>query len=69
MASEKGSWQRCSIRNGFGILESSRGRPISSKASRRAISKGVSSRVSAFPPGNAAWPVAKLAEWQGSRNG
>jgi hypothetical protein len=46
------------MRKGFGILESSRGSPISSQASRRAISKGVSSRVSALPPGNAAWPFA-----------
>jgi hypothetical protein len=56
LARLKGSWQRCSSRNGLGILESSFGRPISSHASRLAISKGVSSIVSALPPGNAAWP-------------
>jgi len=44
------------MRKGGGILESSFGRPISSHASRRAISKGVSSRVSALPPGKAACP-------------
>jgi hypothetical protein len=53
----KGNWQRCSIRNGGGIFESSWGSPISSEASLRAVSQGVSSRVSALPPGNAAWPV------------
>jgi hypothetical protein len=57
LARLKGSWQRCSIRKGRGILESSFGRPISSYASRLAISNGVSSRVSALPPGNAAWPA------------
>jgi hypothetical protein len=45
------------MRNGAGILESCLGRPISSEASRRAISKGVSERVSALPPGNAACPA------------
>lgn len=44
------------MRKGCGILESSWGRPISSDASRRAVSQGVSDRVSDFPPGNAAWP-------------
>lgn len=52
----KGIWQMCSIRKGDGIFLSSTASPISSKASRRAISNGDSVMLSAFPPGNAAWP-------------
>ena len=34
------------------------GSPISSKASRRAVCKGVSVKVSDLPPGRAAWPAS-----------
>lgn len=44
-----GSSQMCSTRNGGGIFESIVGRPISSKASRRAVSKGVSASKSDLP--------------------
>lgn len=44
-----GSWHRCSTRNGGGSFLSSLGSPISSYASRRAVWKGVSDSVSAFP--------------------
>jgi len=49
-----GSWHKCWIRNGGGNAVSTRGSPISSKASRRAVCIGVSWSVSAFPPGRAA---------------
>jgi hypothetical protein len=44
-----GSSQRCSTLKPGGSLAFVIGRPISSRASRRAVSKGFSSRVSAFP--------------------
>jgi hypothetical protein len=44
-----GSSQRCSIEKPGGSFEGVVGRPISSKASRRAVVKGCSSRVSALP--------------------
>lgn len=52
-----GSSQRCSTRKPGGSFASEVGRPISSKASLRAVSKGCSSRVSALPPGRATWPA------------
>lgn len=41
--------QRWETVKGFGSLEEEEGRPISSSASRRAVSKGVSERWSALP--------------------
>jgi hypothetical protein len=53
-----GSWQRWRILNGGGKSASERGSPISSYASRLAVTYAVSWRESALPPGKAACPAS-----------